>query len=384
MRSHSYLNSVKRIIDEYDGIAPFATWLKEYFNNHKKFGGKDRKQISNLCFGYYRTFHLFKDLDIEEHLLKGLYLTSFFPTIVLDELNKDLQTTIDFPVEEKIRLLGLENKITSIFPFNDQISEEVNEIEFNKSFLIQPELFLRIRPGQKKSVLSKLESNAIQFVDLNDDCFQLSSNTKVDKVLKIDEEVVVQDLNSQSTLDILSKYLSSEDKLSMWDCCAASGGKSILFHDRFPNSSITVSDVRERIIINLQKRFQRAGVRNYKSFIADLTSDYHNSNHYKLIICDAPCSGSGTWSRTPEQLKFFSIEKINYYAQLQQRITANVSSNVKKGGYLLYITCSVFKRENEEVVQNLESNTDLTLLHQQYFKGYSSKADTLFVALFKA
>ena len=384
MRSHSYLNTAKKIINEYDGSIPFAIWLKEYFRNNKKFGGKDRKQISNLCFGYYRTIHLFHDLDIEEHLIKGLYLTSFIPTLILEELNKDLQTTIQYPVEEKIRLLDLENKITSIFPFNNEISKEIDEVEFNRSFLIQPDLFLRIRPGKQKNVLSKLEANAIQFIVVNDGCLRLSSNTKIDQVLNIDEDVVVQDLNSQSTLDVLSKYLPSEEKFSMWDCCAASGGKSILFHDHFPKSSITVSDVRHRILINLQKRFQRAGVRNYKSFIADLTSNYKNSNQYDLIICDAPCSGSGTWSRTPEQLKFFTSDKINHYAQLQQKITANVSSNVRKGGHLLYITCSVFKKENEEVVEFINSNTDLTLIDQQYYKGYSCKADTLFAALFKA
>src|SRR6476619_5508999 len=110
----------------------------------------------------------------------------------------------------------------------------------------------------------------------------------------------------------------------MWDCCAASGGKSILFHDNFPNSVITVSDIRERILFNIDKRFQLAGIKNYKKFLADLTTGYHNPNEYDLIICDAPCSGSGTWSRSPEQLHFFKKEAIEKYANLQKAISKNV------------------------------------------------------------
>jgi tRNA and rRNA cytosine-C5-methylases len=384
MRSHSYLNSAKRIINDYDGTVPFATWLKEYFRNNKKFGGKDRKEISNLCFGYYRTYHLLQELQIEEHLIKGLYLTSFTSSVVLEELNKDLQTTIGFSVVEKVRLLDLENKMKLIFPFQSQLSEQIDQEEFNRSFLIQPDLFLRIRPGKQQEVITKLVANDIQFSLVHEDCLQLTNNTKIDNVLNIDKDVVIQDLNSQSTIGILAEYIQSDEKLSMWDCCAASGGKSILFHDRYSKSSITVSDVRERILFNLDNRFQRAGIKNYKKLLVDLTSRYHNPNQYDVVVCDAPCSGSGTWSRTPEQLKFFPIEKIDHYAQLQQKIAIQVSTNVKKEGYLLYITCSVFKKENEEVVEFIQSKTELTLLHQQYYKGYLSKADTLFAALFKA
>ena len=243
---------------------------------------------------------------------------------------------------------------------------------------------MRIRPGKGLDVLSKLVTNEIQFTVIKDDCLQISSNTKIEKVLNIDEEVVIQDVNSQSTLEVLSQYQPPDAKLSMWDCCAASGGKSILFHDRYPKSLITVSDIRECILFNLNKRFQQARIKNYKKFLADLTTGYHNPIQYDLIICDAPCTGSGTWSRTPEQLKFFTVDKINQYAQLQQKIVLNVATNIKKGGYFLYITCSVFKRENEEVVSFIQSNTELTLLHQQYYKGYLAKADTLFVGLFKA
>ena len=67
---------------------------------------------------------------------------------------------------------------------------------------------------------------------------------------------------------------------------------------------------------------------------------------------------------------------------LQKKIVANTAKAVRKGGYFLYMTCSVFKKENEEVVEFLQSNTSLQLQEMQYLKGYDKKADTLFTALF--
>ena len=156
-----------------------------------------------------------------------------------------------------------------------------------------------------------------------------------------------------------------------------------MLHDRFPNTQLTVSDVRESILHNLRNRFGRAGIRGYQSFVADVASkDFGPDKKFDVIICDAPCSGSGTWGRTPEQLRFFRKEKIEHYSSLQKAIAANAATCLKSGGAFLYITCSVFKKENEDVVETIIQQTPLQLIKQHYFGGYEEKADTLFAALF--
>ena len=107
------------------------------------------------------------------------------------------------------------------------------------------------------------------------------------------------------------------------------------------------------------------------------------SESMDLIIADVPCSGSGTWARTPEQLHFFSKKKIEEYSTLQQKIVSNASEWLKENGYLLYITCSVFKKENEENVVFFQKNLNLQFIKSEYLKGYKMQADTLFAALFK-
>jgi 16S rRNA (cytosine967-C5)-methyltransferase len=251
--------------------------------------------------------------------------------------------------------------------------------------LIQPDLFLRIRPGKHKRVITQLQEAGIDFSFLNDDCIQLSNQAKLDDILKIDKDVVVQDYNSQRAADLFknSKLKNQNSKFSVWDCCAASGGKSILFHDYFAQAQLIVSDVRKSIIINLKKRFQRAGIRNYSSFIADVSSSkFSIQKEFDLVICDAPCSGSGTWSRTPEQMHFFPYEKIDTYSNLQKKIVLNSSKAVQKDGLFFYITCSIFKKENEEIVEFIQNNLPFQLSSMQYLKGYDKKADTLFAALF--
>jgi len=103
-----------------------------------------------------------------------------------------------------------------------------------------------------------------------------------------------------------------------------------------------------------------------------------------MVICDVPCSGSGTWSRSPEHLPLFQEEKIVYYSSLQKRIVQNVIPAVKANGYLLYITCSVFKEENEDVVKFIQANSSLRLYKKEVLKGFDKKADTMFAALFTA
>jgi len=155
-------------------------------------------------------------------------------------------------------------------------------------------------------------------------------------------------------------------------------------HDIDPDIELTVSDIRQSILSNLKKRFAKAGIKNYKSFVTDLTQSNLTSGigTFDFIVCDAPCTGSGTWSRTPEQLYFFQ-GGIEQYSLLQKKIVSNIIPRLKEGGCLLYITCSVFKGENEAVVDFIKDNFGLQLIKMELLRGYDKKADTMFTALFK-
>lgn len=337
-----------------------------------------------------------RDISTEEKILIGLFLCDAQPNELLQHLKPEWNEQIHLVIDEKINVLNTSDipfSLTDIFPWKELLSDEIDHEQFCRSFLIQPNLFLRLRPTHQNTVKQKLNNAGISFTEVSSTCLSLSNSSKVDSVIDIDKEAVVQDINSQKTGDFFQTTNHPDgyrdQTTNVWDCCAASGGKSILAYDLIPNIQLTASDIRESIINNLKQRFARAGITNYKTFVADL-SQHPDTDSYRyryrdkpltkfdLIILDAPCSGSGTWSRTPEQLVFFDTNRIEHYTNLQQSIALNVIPHLAKNGRLVYITCSVFKKENEEIIDLLKEK--LQLEKMEVLKGYDKKADSLFAA----
>ncbi len=396
-RCHSYLNSAKAILALYNGEEPFATFIKKYFAQHKKFGSRDRKEISNLCYCYFRASpppidrgKLFKGgisktfIPDDLQLLKSLFLCSTESNEILASLKPEWNEKTGLPIKEK--LLFLNFQLTSVFPWEEDLSDGIEYEKFCASFFVQPDLFLRIRPGYAEKILLKLNEAEVNYEFISPFTIRLSNSFKADKYFELDKEVVVQDYNSQRVGELfLPVRRGYPDKV--WDCCAGSGGKSIMAYDLNPEIDLVVSDARETILVNMKKRFGAAGLKKYLSFVADLSKEKLPAsiinNQQSIIIADVPCTGSGTWGRTPEQLHFFDEKKIAEYAARQKKIIANIIPALKPGGSLLYITCSVFKKENEEMVEYLKEKFHLQLVKMELLRGYELKADTMFAALLR-
>jgi 16S rRNA (cytosine967-C5)-methyltransferase len=394
MLYQSYLTTAKNILTAYNGDEPFAIFLKKYFAAHKKFGSRDRRYITSVCYAYFRMGKA-AGAPNNENLLTALFLTEQLYSDIVHFFKPEWDEWIGKPAEEKIALVNF--PVKTLFPFKAALSAAVNHTKYCESFLKQPKLFLRLRPHKKNMVVEKLQKAKIPLALIDDECIALANSTKLDDILVADKEVVIQDYNSQQVLNFVKKVTVGKKPLTAWDCCAASGGKSILLYDIFKKHvDLTVSDIRLTILLNLHQRFTKAGVKDYNYFIGDLSQPGFQFpeltykglkgnpplNNYEVIICDAPCTGSGTWSRTPENLFYFKTEIIDDYAARQKQIVSNVIPYLKKDGLLFYITCSVFKKENEEVVAFIQDKFQLQLLHMELLKGYDKKADSMFVAVF--
>ena len=379
----NYIRTTESIIHSYNGAEPFHLFLKKYFSSNKKHGSRDRKEIAALCYNYFRVcVGVSNEINFTEKTLTATFLCNNVPLKILELFKPELNNSISFPLEKKIALVKKEFDFNKLFPFLHELSDQIDSRLFENSFFIQPKLFIRIRAQFRNMVFEKLNAKKILFEKINDDCLAFANSEKIDRVLDIDREAVIQDYNSQRTLELLTPVIDkTAEKISVWDCCAGSGGKSILAMDTFKNIKLAVSDRRKQILINLQKRFKNAGIKKYHLFPADLEQSPASLELFNIIIADVPCSGSGTWARTPEQLTFFGKNKIEEYATLQQNIIKNILPNLLAGGYILYITCSVFKKENEENVDRFQKQYHLAIKGMDYLKGYEMQADTMFVAL---
>jgi 16S rRNA (cytosine967-C5)-methyltransferase len=392
MKFHSHLNTAVQLLTNYNGDQPFHLFIKSFFKEHKKYGSKDRKNIAHLCYCFFRIGHALQELPTDERIIAGVFLCSDAGNEVIDffrpQWNNALEQTSTRSIVDKIGILRSHYPsldIEKIFPFTSSLSEGIDETSFKRSHLIQPDLFLRIRPGNANAVQQELKRQNIPFELIPPSTIRLDNRSKIEEVVQLNKEAVVQDYSSQRVGAFLKSQISDlkPEIPKVWDCCAASGGKSIMAYDLLQPIDLTVSDIRESILINLRNRFQEAGINNYHAFVADLTRETRSipTKNFDLVIADVPCSGSGTWSRTPEYLRYFNEKDVSRYSSIQKSIVTNIIPSLKPGAYLLYVTCSVFREENEEVVELIRS-MGLTLLGMECITGYEQKADTMFAAVF--
>ena len=386
----SRINIAATLIKEYTGTNPLPVYLKNYFAQHKKFGSKDRKHISHLVFAYYRLGNSIAGWQIIDALHLAIFLTNNTPNIWSALFEEDQLNNWPLSIAERLKLAISKYpffEIKKLFPLANYIGNLTNQQIFIESHLHQPNIFIRIRPGNYEVVINKLNAAGIDYTLINDTCVMCLPDQKLQDIFWLNGEIVIQDRSSQRIGELLNviKSTSNSPIISIWDACAASGGKSILATDMLPNVKILATDIRPQILKNLQLRFLDANITNYSTKVFDASNVQLKLNEgpFDLVIADVPCSGSGTWSRSPENLVSFNEEVLNNYQYLQQKIINTTVRKVKKGGYYLYITCSVFKAENEDQLTFISKEfPHLKLLHQQYFEGFQVKADTLYAALF--
>ena len=242
-------------------------------------------------------------------------------------------------------------------------------------------LFRSVRPGKKELVQTKLKNAGIFFEPVDDMAFALPNASSIQDILQLNTEVVIQDINSQALASLLNLIPTPEKPLVVWDACAASGGKSILMNDTIGEVQLHLSDVRENILINAAKRLKEAGITPASLQVVDITQPFTIKKQFDLIFADLPCSGSGTWGRTPENLQSYTLHQLNKKTKLQENILHHLTPALQLNGYLLVATCSVYKNENEEQIDTLVATGKFKLIKQKYFVGYDKKADTLFGAL---
>jgi 16S rRNA (cytosine967-C5)-methyltransferase len=385
MKFDNQLRYAVQIIDTYQAEIPLHTWLKDFFRVHPQMGSSDRRIVSTMVYGHYRLGHAVKMYAKEKRIIAGLFLCQDQPLELLNYFNPELHKQVSLPLTEKIAYFqttpdGAEFRPEDIFPWKDQLSPGIDHLAFCLSFLRQPDLFLRIRPGHETTVREKLTTATVEFIPPA--TIRLPNGFKVEDYFTPDREIVIQDYNSQRVAEFLRSGPPEATPQFFWDACAASGGKSILAHDLYPKMELFVSDIRDSILRNLRSRFKTADIKKYHAFLVDLARQTPPASAAgaDLILVDAPCTGSGTWGRTPEDAWFFNPEKIRRYSEVQKSILGNIAPQLSPDAALVYCTCSVFKKENEEMSAFIRDTLGLKEQARENLKGHDMRADTLFAA----
>lgn len=356
---------IQAIIESYNGNVPLTHFLKQYYKRNPKLGSRDRKILSEMAYSWYRCSKgINADIFFEDKVKQCLQLTGSNSKYIQQFL--PAEQSAPFDIEQLSRA-----------PVN--LSTGITRHDWLQSILLQPDVFLRLR--NKAIVIGLFSENQVPFTFINEKCISIPNSSPVDKMLP-DDSYAVQDASSQETCE----YFQPKDNEAWWDCCSGAGGKSLALTDSSKSVQLTVTDKRDSILSNLVKRFKQYHLNVPEHYVVDVSSQetlkkQFGDRKFDNIICDVPCTGSGTWARTPEQLYYFDPSQLQTLPALQSQIAANASEYLKSGGKLFYITCSIFQEENEDVVNVVCKKTGMELQSQQLINGIEIKADSMFVAV---
>ena len=143
------------------------------------------------------------------------------------------------------------------------------------------------------------------------------------------------------------------------DCCAAPGGKTAILAERNPAASITACDISPARLKAMQKNLSGLGI-HFR--VLDATQ-LPFEKQFDLVLCDAPCSGTGTLARNPEIRHRLTVDDLARHHERQVGLLRSAMHALREGGRLIYSTCSLEAEENEDVVaEALEAETGFRLL----------------------
>ena len=212
----------------------------------------------------------------------------------------------------------------------------------------------------KQSILNLLEELSVDYkeVDYNINALIIQNN---EELIRNSEnykngEIYFQSLSSQLPPILLSPSSDTD----ILDMCAAPGGKTsqlaAITHNKCNITACEMNKIRaERLKYNLSK----LGVKGANVMLTD-ARNIESYFSFDKILLDAPCSGSGTLNiENPKSLEGFSDVLINKCVASQKKLLDKAVSVLKKGGEILYSTCSVLPVENEEIVKPILDKYEL-------------------------
>jgi 16S rRNA (cytosine967-C5)-methyltransferase len=156
--------------------------------------------------------------------------------------------------------------------------------------------------------------------------------------------IEIQDEASQ----IAALVCGAEPGMRVLDLAAGAGGKSLALAALMENKGeIIACDSDAKRLAQLSPRARRAGAKIIRSRVLGKEKP---QGRFDIVLVDAPCSGSGTWRRSPEMKWRLSEERLKAFASLQSHLLERAASYVVKGGRLVYATCSILPKENTDRV----------------------------------
>ncbi len=214
-------------------------------------------------------------------------------------------------------------------------------------------VFLRVnfRKSSRADAMGALQNDGIstQVSSLSDSALQVTEGARrvAASGAYSDGLVELQDASSQAAIE----GLPLDDGMRILDYCAGGGGKTLAMGAR-TQATFVAHDAHVARMRDLPTRANRAGL---DVTVLDL-EQLESEAPFDLVFCDVPCSGSGTWRRTPDAKWRFESRDLDNLLELQMDILEQAKTHVGKAGMLIFATCSLLREENENQIEAFLAN----------------------------
>lgn len=378
-------SSIEILSKIFDSHIPADNQITNYFRTRKYIGSHDRRYISELVYTILRNYIQIEwytkeaswKLKVPDEKARA-YALIFFIKISDESLRdesidscfiKEIYHPAPINKQERMYLTAVQNVSAQQMPVWVQYNvpeefysllkahmndEDLKKLTYSLSTPASLDLRVNILKTTREEVLKEFEKQSIPATPTpwSPIGIRLQHRRPLpDNPLWKSGVIEVQDEGSQ----ILALLVDAKPGMCVLDLCAGAGGKTLAIGMAMENKGqIFATDISELRLSRAKERLRRAGLHNVSCKLLDPSGlQWLNRQSFRFdrVLIDAPCSGTGTWRRNPDQKYKFSLQGVEELVEVQQGLLNQARKLVKPGGHLIYATCSLLPNENEDQVE---------------------------------
>jgi 16S rRNA (cytosine967-C5)-methyltransferase len=396
MRLHR--NLVFTVIDSLNSIFNEEVYahkaVEAALKKDPRWGARDRKFVAETIYEIVRWKRLYNEIaETKDHYSRENLWKLFTVWAVLRGIElPDWKYFANAPVR---RIKGRFDEVQSIRKIKESIPDWLDEMGVAelgenwdkeiKALNLQAAVVLRANTlrGTRTNLEKNLNENEVETI--------VDPKYKDALILKERKNVFITDAFKSGLFEVqdassqlVAEFLDVKPGMRVIDTCAGAGGKTLHLAALMENKgSIIAMDIYAGKLKELSRRAKRAGAHNITPKPIESSKTIKKLyNSADRVLIDAPCSGLGVLKRNPDAKWKLQPEFIDNIRKTQQEIIQSYSKLVKKGGKLVYATCSIFPSENEnQVATFLESNDEYILIRDKTVLPSESGFDGFYMAL---
>lgn len=367
--------------------------IESLLKSNPKWGARDRAFIAESVYEivrFWRRYWAIMGREPDYHHISLWHLFGvYWKQKGFDIPNWDEFKGAKSLTPEKIQALKLHPEIWQAYPnwMFTRLIEELGKESATQQMLAlnqQADVILRANTLQTSAANLQLlleESGiATEFIDNHPSALLLTERQSIFRnPLFLKGFFEVQDANSQ----LIAPFLAVEPGMRVIDACAGAGGKSLHIAALMKNKGRLISmDIEAYKLEETKKRARRAGVSILETRLIEGTKTIKRLKEMAdRVLLDVPCSGMGVLRRNPDAKWKLSPEFLANLLVTQKNILQTYAQMTKKGGILVYATCSIFNSENRQQVDIfLANNPNFELIEDKLLLPFESGFDGFYMA----